>query len=166
MSFSYVVSALALTSPQASATTRRQVLNSFLLLSTSSSAVLLGNPTLVEAAEEETDISVFLGAYTDPINHPGGFRSIELSGAGFAGYQLAKVKGGGGRGEPESYELPAMIFQCPGNRNAVSRVPSSGKLCITIDFTPKGGPADFTGYWDSDQKGIRFILDGNFWPKQ
>ena len=108
-----------------------------------------------------TDPSIFLGGpYLDPRNHPGGTRTIELAGTGFGGYQLITVKGGGGRGEPESYELPGMIFQCPGNGQR------GGKFCITIDFTPKGGPKDFQGYWDEEQKGIRFVRDNNFWPKQ
>ena len=45
--------------------------------------------------------SVFLGRYTDPINHPGGFREIsfnepDASGrpASFGPYRLATVKGG------------------------------------------------------------------------
>lgn len=139
-------------------TTRRLALHSFFLLSST---------PLVGQASAEEDVSVLLGTYTDPINHPGGIRNIELTGTGFAGYQLAKVTGGGGRGEPKSYELPAMIFNCPGNRVGLGRA-SSGKLCITIDFSPKGGPKDFTGYYDDSgvQKGIRFILDDNFWPKQ
>ena len=117
------------------------------------------------------DKSVLLGTYTDPINHPGGTRTIEFQDSplsNFGGYQLATVKGGGGRGEPKSFELPAMIFECPGNKQVLTRAPNSGKLCITIDFTPKGGPKDFTGYYDdgdASNPGIRFILDNNFWPK-
>lgn len=155
--------ALALSTPKPPKMTRRQAINSVLLLSSSALP-----QSAVQAAEESSkagEVSDLLGTYTDPINHPGGIRNIELMGTGFGGYQLAKVTGGGGQGEPESYELPAMIFKCPGNRAGLSRA-SSGKICITIDFTPKGGPKDFTGYWDGEQKGIRFILDDNFWPKQ
>ena len=43
---------------------------------------------------------VFVGSYTDPVNHPGGTRKIELIGTGLGGFQLAKVTGGGGKGEP------------------------------------------------------------------
>ena len=119
------------------------------------------------------DKSVLLGTYTDPINHPGGTRTIEFQESPFSNflggaYQLATVKGGGGRGEPELFELPAMIFECPGNKQVLTRASNSGKLCITIDFTPKGGPKDFTGYYDdsdASNPGIRFIVDNNFWPK-
>ena len=148
-------------------TSRRDV--AFGSLLTICSSILAINPTHdVVNAEEETpkpEISSLIGTYTDPINHPGGIRKIELTGTGFGGYQLARVVGGGGRGEPASYELPAMIFECPGNRQALQRA-NSGKLCITIDFSPKGGPRDFTGYYDDAENGIRFILDNNFWPKQ
>ena len=108
-----------------------------------------------------TDTSIFVGTYTDPVNHPGGTRTIAFTGTGFGGYELATVRGGGGRGEPESYELPAMAFKCPGNNRQ-----RGGKWCITVDFSPKGGPRDFQGYYDEKEGGIRFVLDDNFWPKQ
>jgi hypothetical protein len=107
-----------------------------------------------------TDKSIFLGTYTDPVNHPGGTRTIDFSGTKFGGYELATVKGGGGRGEPKSFELPAMVFKCPGNQEW------GGRWCITVDFSPKGGPKDFQGYYDEDKKGIRWVLDNNFWPLQ
>lgn len=118
-------------------------------------AFLVVAPSVAVAA----DASVLLGTYTDPVNHPGGTRTIELTGTGFGGFQLAKVTGGGGKGEPESYELNAMISPCPGRS-------TTAEWCISIDFTPKGGPADFGGYWDAEEKGIRFPADGNFWPKK
>ena len=46
--------------------------------------------------------------YTDPM-HPGGKRTITLQNSELGGSQLAKVVGGGGQGEPASYELPATI---------------------------------------------------------
>lgn len=115
--------------------------------------------TASPAALAAIDPTVLTGTYTDPINHPGGTRTIELTGTGFGGFQLARVTGGGGKGEPASFELNAMISPCPGRR-------PSQELCITIDFTPKGGPPDFGGYWDPEAKGIRFPADGNFWPKK
>jgi hypothetical protein len=106
------------------------------------------------------DKSIFLGTYTDPVNHPGGTRTIEFSGTKFGGYELFTVKGGGGRGEPKYFELPGMVFKCPGNQER------GGRWCITVDFSPKGGPKDFQGYYDEDKKGIRWVLDNNFWPLQ
>ena len=107
--------------------------------------------------------AIFEGTYTDPM-HPGGTRTITLQGTKLGPYQLAKVIGGGGEGEPASFELPAMVSPAPGQRDAWQ---------ITIDFSPKGGPKDFTGYWDSD--GIKFPptprqlergkTEGNKWPK-
>ena len=141
-------------------TSRRSLLKS-------SFASLAGVALLPSTASgaDDSAASIFLDkTYTDPINHPGGTRRIELTGTGLMGYQLAKVIGGGGTGEPASYELPAMIFPCPGGKGASAA--QAGQYCITIDFSPKGGPRDFTGYWDAEQKGIRFILDNNFWPMQ
>lgn len=99
--------------------------------------------------------SAFVGTYADPVNHPGGTRVVRLlqpeAQNGVGDYRLAEVVGGGGRGEPDRYVLPAVIF---GNRS------------ITIDFSvpPKNGPPDFVGVLD-DQGGIKFLQDGNVWPR-
>jgi hypothetical protein len=142
---------------------RRGVLASLLLggggsliASDANAAIDASSLTPVSAPEDK---SVFLGTYTDPVNHPGGTRTIEFSGTSFGGYDLATVKGGGGRGEPESFELPAMVFKCPDSQQG-------GRWCITVDFSPKGGPKNFQGYFDEQKKGIRFIRDNNFWPMQ
>ena len=97
--------------------------------------------------------SIFAGRYTDP-NHPGGFREVSVLPGKVGSYQLAKIEGGGGRGEPESYTLPAVIIE------------RADRQQIIIDFSapPKNGPRDFAGQWE--QSGIRFLRDGNFWPKQ
>ena len=118
---------------------------------------------LLYGAAKAPDASVFAGSYTDPM-HPGGTRTITLQGTKLGSYQLAKIVGGGGTGEPAIYELPAMVSPAPGKKDAWQ---------ITIDFSPKGGPKDFTGYWDDD--GIRFPptpgqisrgeTQGNKWPK-
>ncbi|KAL7491748.1 hypothetical protein ACHAWT_001031 [Skeletonema menzelii] len=97
-----------------------------------------------------TPAASFLGTYSDPINHPGGTRTITLiEGASNGDYQLAQIKGGGGRGEPKEYTLPAVIF---------------GDRAIVIDFSPKGGPRDFAGVLESDGS-IKFLRDGNRWPR-
>jgi len=93
--------------------------------------------------------SAFLGTYSDPINHPGGTRTVEFVTGSSGDYQLAKVTGGGGQGEPEKFTLPAVIL---------------GGRSIIIDFTPKGGPPDFMGVLD-EAGGIQFVKDGNVWPR-
>mmetsp|Transcript_31563 Transcript_31563/g.41806 ORF Transcript_31563/g.41806 Transcript_31563/m.41806 type:complete len:289 (-) Transcript_31563:82-948(-) len=91
----------------------------------------------------------YIGRYTDP-NHEGGFRDISLKDEMDGDKRLGVCIGTGGRGEPEHFELPCWIN------------PDSS---IVIDFSapPKGGPKDFVGLWDRD--GIRFVKDGNKWPK-
>uniref|UniRef100_A0A7S2MMX9 Uncharacterized protein n=1 Tax=Helicotheca tamesis TaxID=374047 RepID=A0A7S2MMX9_9STRA len=93
------------------------------------------------------DASVFVGTYSDP-NHPGGTRTVRLLDTKVGDYQLAEVAGGGGRGEPASYVLPAVVI---------------GDRTIIIDFSPKGGPRDFAGALDGN--GIKFFRDGNKWPR-
>ena len=103
---------------------------------------VLSIPTLASAS------SLFEGKYSDPINHPGGTRTIVTVGEKVGGYQLAKVNGGGGKGEPTNYVLPAIILN---------------DQSIIIDFSPKGGPKDFSGMLDG--KNIKFTRDGNVWPR-
>ena len=91
----------------------------------------------------------FVGTYSDPINHPGGTRTIKLLDGKVGDYQLAEVLGGGGRGEPKEYVLPAVVV---------------GDRAIIIDFSPKGGPRDFSGVLEKDGS-IKFIRDGNRWPR-
>lgn len=100
-------------------------------------------------AATQASASAFLGTYSDPINHPGGKRTIKLLGDTFGDYTLAEVYGGGGVGEPKEYVLPAMIL---------------GDRAIIIDFSPKGGPRDFTGVLEKDGS-IKFLRDGNRWPR-
>ena len=94
---------------------------------------------------------LFVGTYSDPINHPGGTRTVRLVGTPVGDYQLAEVEGGGGLGEPKNYVLPAAIL---------------GGRTIVIDFSvaPKYGPKDFVGVLDG-KNGIKFLRDGNTWPR-
>lgn len=117
------------------------------LIAASSATVL---PSVANAVGKvRGDPSVFCGTYSDPINHPGGKRTITLlDGQRTGDYQLAQVQGGGGIGEPENYILPAVIL---------------GDRSIIIDFSPKGGPRDFVGVLDG--KDIKFPRDGNRWPR-
>lgn len=103
----------------------------------------------------EEDLALkFCGKFSDPINHPGGTRTITLIDINptttIGDYRLARVTGGGGRGEQKEYVLPAMI---------------AGDRAIIIDFSPKGGPRDFTGVLDSKDGSIKFLRDGNRWPR-
>ena len=93
------------------------------------------------------DGSSFEGTFSDP-KHPGGTRTISLVGEKVGGYQLANVNGGGGKGEPQSYVLPAVVIRDEE---------------IIIDFSPKGGPKDFEGIFSGDD--IKFLKDGNVWPR-
>ena len=94
--------------------------NAFLGIATTT-AGLLSSAFPASAAGAEA----FVGTYSDPINHPGGKRTIKLLDQKVGDYQLAEVLGGGGRGEPASYVLPAAVI---------------GDRTIVIDFSPKGGP--------------------------
>ena len=94
----------------------------------------------------------FAGIYTDPINHPGGKRSIFLNADGnrpavIFDNRIATVVGGGGQREPSSYRLDALI--------------TKDDAKIVIDFSAKGGPADFPGVLETrgDEVGIRFLKD-------
>ena len=111
---------------------------------------LLAPTAAMAASPAASGAEAFVGTFTDPINHPGGKRTIKLlDGEKVGDYQLAEVLGGGGRGEPESYVLPAAII---------------GDRTIVIDFSPKGGPRDFVGVLDKGD--IKFVRDGNRWPRQ
>ena len=107
------------------------------------------------AAAVDEGSSVFVGRYTDP-NHPGGTREVTLLPDKIGAYRLANVHGGGGKGEPASYDLPAII---------VERADAAASIIIDFSAPPKNGPRDFAGVWDKSG-GIRFVRDGNFWTKQ
>lgn len=121
------------------------------LIAASSMAALSSVAEAVGMGAVGGDPSVFCGTYSDPINHPGGKRTITLlEGVKTGDYQLAQVQGGGGIGEPDNYILPAVIL---------------GDRSIIIDFSAKGGPRDFVGVLDGTNKDIKFLRDGNRWPR-
>jgi hypothetical protein len=103
---------------------------------------------LEKAVAKESGAAAFVGTYSDPINHPGGKRTIKLLDSKVGDYQLAEVIGGGGIGEPKNYVLPAAVI---------------GDRTIVIDFSPKGGPRDFVGVLEGND--IKFLKDGNRWPR-
>ena len=106
---------------------------------------------LAASPANAADASAFVGTYADPINHPGGKRVVRLVGKKVGDYQLAEVEGGGGKGEPDKYVLPAVVL---------------GGRTIVIDFSvpPKNGPKDFVGVLN-EKGGIKFLKDGNVWPR-
>mmetsp|Transcript_20580 Transcript_20580/g.41199 ORF Transcript_20580/g.41199 Transcript_20580/m.41199 type:complete len:171 (-) Transcript_20580:203-715(-) len=114
-------------------------------------SLLVASPHPAVAAALPKGAAAFEGTFTDPINHPGGKRTITLlEGYKIGDYHLAEVAGGGGIGEPRNYILPAAVI---------------GDRTIVIDFSPKGGPKDFVGVLDTNGD-IKFLRDGNRWPRQ
>ena len=106
------------------------------LINAASAAALIG--PLVASADEASEFlagvakaqqknlgpSIFEGTYTDPCP-PGGKRTITLTDTKLGGFQLAKIVGGGGQGEPASFELPAMVSKAPGKQDAQHDLASS-----------------------------------------
>jgi outer membrane biosynthesis protein TonB len=104
--------------------------------------------SVAEAPQKKDDPNSFAGSFTDP-NHPGGKTTIRLTGQKVGDYILAEVVGGGGKNEPTSYNLPAVLM---------------GERTIFIDFTSKGGPRNFVGFLNKDGD-IDFLKDGNRWSR-
>jgi len=107
--------------------------------------------------------SVFTGEYDDP-KHPGCLRSIKVVGG--------TMKADGNRGKPYAL-VKGMDKGCsdPQLANVWSLNGSlskneEGEDLIFIDFSPKGGPKNLLGKWDTFDgiPGISFP-DGNKWTK-
>lgn len=128
---------------------RRQAFSGMTAVAAAMASASLLSPAAPAMAAASKGAEAFVGTYTDPINHPGGKRTIQLLDQKVGDYQLAEVRGGGGRGEPDNYVLPAAVI---------------GDRTIVIDFSPKGGPRDFVGVLDNGD--IKFLRDGNRWPRQ
>ena len=134
---------------------RREMFFQATVMVTSGSFTLaLLGPSVVSATTVDTSASgaeKFCGVFSDPVNHPGGTRTISLidSAIVVGDYRLAQVVGGGGIGEAKEFVLPAVVV---------------GDRAIIIDFSPKGGPRDFTGILEKDGS-IKFLRDGNRWPR-
>lgn len=136
------VNSLAFQSPGKSSSVDRR--NAIIgVAATTASLLSSSSPALAASGAE-----AFVGTFSDPINHPGGKRTIRLLDQTVGDYQLAEVLGGGGVGEPKNYVLPAAVI---------------GDRTIVIDFSPKGGPRDFVGVLDKGD--IKFLRDGNRWPR-
>ena len=99
--------------------------------------------------------AVFDGTYLDA-NHPEGYRLITIDGELDPETQL---RSGTCVGSDTSQTEPAYTLPAKAGKN------SDGSDIIFIDFSPKGGPKDLEGFYETDGGvGIRFT-DGNKWPK-
>ena len=149
IAFSLYIFALFLLEQTAALAVNRR--NAFVGVASIATAALA--PLSLAQAEETTTtkgVQAFVRTFSDPINHPGGKRTIRLLGTNVGDYQLAEDIGGGGVGEPKNYILPAAVI---------------GDRTIVIDFSPKGGPRDFVGVLDGPNGDIKFLKDGNRWPR-
>eukprot|EP00534_Pseudo-nitzschia_fraudulenta_P005800 CAMPEP_0201194056 /NCGR_PEP_ID=MMETSP0851-20130426/148319_1 /ASSEMBLY_ACC=CAM_ASM_000631 /TAXON_ID=183588 /ORGANISM="Pseudo-nitzschia fraudulenta, Strain WWA7" /LENGTH=224 /DNA_ID=CAMNT_0047480665 /DNA_START=112 /DNA_END=783 /DNA_ORIENTATION=- len=167
-------------------TNRRNVLSSIVSRSKECTAIgILATVTTASTARAAIDVSglrvenptatdIFLGGtyYADDDADREGVDgrisrmkyTIELvtSSEDFIGlYRSIKVKGMSSAissSRDDYVEFSGTIFQCSsvdGGRQ--------GGACIRIDFSPLGGPKDATGYWDENEKGIRFIRNKKVW---
>uniref|UniRef100_A0A7S4F5N4 Uncharacterized protein n=1 Tax=Chrysotila carterae TaxID=13221 RepID=A0A7S4F5N4_CHRCT len=146
--------------PTAGAMGRRQLFT-YLVPASTAAAVLLQSDGANAATARTGLASVFTGEYEDP-KHPGCLRSIKVVGAqmGPDGRRqrqpTALVKGvdSGCDAEPDL----ASVWKLQG------KVSEDGES-IFIDFSPKGGPKNLIGKWDTfGSPGIVFP-DGNKWTK-
>ena len=101
------------------------------------------------SAEDQNPGAIFNGCYTDP-NHPQGWRWISFTDQY---YYIGKgTVQGSDTGPTQEWTLPAVAEQ------------GDAAPEISVDFSPKGGPADFPGTWSAEKGGIAWS-DGNFWPR-
>merc|ERR1712228_955809 len=145
---------------------RRDTLAS--LFSSATLTALGGGALPASASSARTGLSsVFTGEYDDP-KHPNCLRSIKVVGAAMGPdgrrrrEPAAYVKGvDNAKGTPSCADNPelASVWKLEG------KVAESGET-IYIDFSPKGGPKDLVGTWDTfgGAPGILFT-DGNKWTK-
>lgn len=156
-----LVSASALAPPQP-LQNRRQLLGSLVGAGIAGVATVVA-PQEASATKALTGLgSVFTGDYEDP-NHPGCLRQVKVVGSPLRGdgtrspYPVVEVKGYDGKeGEKICKDRP--------ERSEIWTI--GGKLKskdeASFDFSPKGGPENLSGQWDTN--GILFP-DGNKWVK-
>lgn len=130
-----------------------------------SAAGLLVADSASAAPAKTGQASPFTGDYDDP-NHPGCLRQVKVVGAPLRGdgtrpaNPIIEVTGYDGKSDSKTCtDRPtrADLWKVQGtvNRNNVE---------ATIDFSPKGGPANLKATYDSSSQGIVFP-DGNTWTK-
>jgi len=130
----------------------------------SAASLSLAAPQAAQAVSARTGLSsVFTGEYDDP-NHPGCLRSIKVIGGGIKadgtrGKPMAVVKGiDDGCADPQL----AKVWELEGKLSKND----DGEDLIFIDFSPKDGPKNLMGKYDTfgGIPGITFP-DGNKWTK-
>ena len=96
------------------------------------------NPSPMVAVAAE---SVLSGQYDDP-NHPGCLRKITVKD------DIVTIIGSD---------------NVDGSKQWVLKAKEDAPGVIFVDFSPKGGPKDFSGMLEG--KNIKFTRDGNVWPR-
>mmetsp|Transcript_1867 Transcript_1867/g.4735 ORF Transcript_1867/g.4735 Transcript_1867/m.4735 type:complete len:156 (-) Transcript_1867:57-524(-) len=100
------------------------------------------------ASSLPADAAPWAGKYTDP-KHPGCKREIAVNGKTLAITGTDGKPGCGAGVEEKAWALSARLEEESGDS-------------VLIDFSPKGGPKNLLGTWDTN--GIKFP-DGNKWTK-
>ncbi len=163
LSLSMATNALAPSTPK-SAVDRRQVFGILGSVFAGAAAMASVPEDANAAALKVGPSSPFTGEYDDP-NHPGCLRSVKVVGA--------PLRADGTRPANPVIEITGYDGNGSSNLCTESDRPTRSELwkiqgkvksntLASIDFSPKGGPADLTGTWDGS--GIVFP-DGNKWTK-
>mmetsp|Transcript_24116 Transcript_24116/g.55336 ORF Transcript_24116/g.55336 Transcript_24116/m.55336 type:complete len:175 (-) Transcript_24116:3215-3739(-) len=136
------------TSASSTPTNRQQFFQQALLWGAAAAAAIVAPST---ASAEPFDPQTFAHTYSDP-KHPNCKRIVQVSkyGNDFGEAKLAGTDGNPGCPEDGSGNLWRLNGDIVGDK-------------ITVDFSPKGGPASLKGVWDpTSPPGIRWP-DGNKW---
>jgi hypothetical protein len=154
----------ALSTSTNTAVDRRQIFG-ILGSAVAGAAVMATAPEEASAAALKTGIaSPLTGDYDDP-NHPGCLRQVKIVGAPLRAdgtrpaNPIIEITGYDGNGSgkvctDDDRPTRADLWKIQGKMKS--------NTVASIDFSPKGGPANLTGTWDGD--GIVFP-DGNKWTK-
>ena len=164
LAYSLTAEALVPSSSTKSSVDRRQLFG-ILGSAITGAAVLSSTPDVAEAANLKVGLSSpFTGDFEDP-NHPGCLRQVKVVGAPLRGdgtrsaYPVIEITGYDGNGSGKACtdaDRPtrADLWKIKGQMKS--------NTVAALDFSPKGGPANLPGTWDTD--GIVFP-DGNKWMK-
>ena len=124
-------------------------------LTTLALAALAACAAVQDASGQDTPHE-FGGHYADP-NHPGCERKVVVHNTTSGSVYGADAAGGEGVACDGKTDTPWGPL-------AATFSSSKTDLKIVVDFSPKGGPSDLTGEWDSKNSAIQWA-DGNNWTK-